>query len=407
MSSHPRNTYISFRSNRGIFPYCGTSIQADPLSALVQMCEEQISCLDGPTNDDSPMNRLTDASATEMVHGPLCISSLMNIGTPIWHVSHLFTPAHTPTFIDMTRILLTGSTGGLGSEVLRYILPLIAPSDLVIASPTPARVREAWPNLPAEVEIREGDYMRPETLPSALAGIDVFFIISYPSIAHEVRVRAHTHAIDAAKAANVKRVIYTSIAFGEGVADVMKPHIDTEAYLRNSGVEYTIIREGLYIEAFPFYLGFFDSTRDTDVYVPADGPVSWVDRAEVGEATAHIVAKGLYVNETVLLSGSASNVLSLSQLTEHCASVLKRPINFHVVGQDRYVEHYSGPAAQPPRDAKFVRSWGTAYIAVERGECAILTPVLEELLGRPSREIKEYVSQLVGGTEGALAQYAK
>ena len=155
----------------------------------------------------------------------------------------------------MARILITGTTGGLGSEVLRYILPLVAPSNLVVSSPTPARVREAWPNLPAEVEIREGDYTRPETLPGALAGIDVFFIISYPSIAHEVRVRAHKNAIDAAKAANVRRVIYTSIAFGEGVADVMKPHIDTEVYLRESGLEYTIIREGLYIEAFPFYLG--------------------------------------------------------------------------------------------------------------------------------------------------------
>lgn len=173
----------------------------------------------------------------------------------------------------MTRILLTGATGGLGSAVLKYILPLVPPSDLVVASPTPARVRDAWPDLPSAVEIREGDYMRlgaplvsfafcrrradqtPETLPGALAGIDVFFIISYPSIAHEVRVRAHKNAIDAAQAANVKRVIYTSIAFGEGVADVMKPHLDTEAYLRASGIEYTIIREGLYIEAFPFYLG--------------------------------------------------------------------------------------------------------------------------------------------------------
>lgn len=132
-----------------------------------------------------------------------------------------------------------------------------------------------------------------------------------------------------------------------------------------------------------------------------------MDRAEVGEATAHIVAKGLYINETVLLSGSADNVLTLSQLTAHCASVLDRPIDFHVVSVGEYVDHYSGPSTQPPRDAAFVRSWATAYLAIERGECAILTPVLEALLGRPPREIKAYIKELVGRTDGALAQYAK
>ena len=52
-------------------------------------------------------------------------------------------------------------------------------------------------------------------------------------------------------------------------------------------------------------------------------------------------------------------------------------------------------------------SWATAYIAIERGECAILTPILEQLLGRPPRVIRDYVRELVGGTKGALAQYAK
>ena len=115
----------------------------------------------------------------------------------------------------------------------------------------------------------------------------------------------------------------------------------------------------------------------------------------------------MYINETVLLSGTAENVLTLSQLTEHCSSVLGRSVNFHIVGEDKYVEHYSGPAAQPPRDASFVRSWATAYIAIERGECAILTPVLAKLLGRSPRVIKEYVRELVKGTEGALVKYAK
>ena len=143
------------------------------------------------------------------------------------------------------------------------------------------------------------------------------------------------------------------------------------------------------------------------MYVPGDGPVSWVDRADVGEATAHIVAKGLYINDTVMLSGSPNNVIKLSGLTKLCSSILGKPINFHIVSEDEYVERYSGPAAQPPRDPAFVRSWATAYTAISRGECAWLTPVLEELLGRPPRVIEEYMKELIGGTKDALTQYAK
>lgn len=162
------------------------------------------------------------------------------------------------------RIVLLGATGGLGREVLAHILHLVAPNNLIVAGPSPARVRAAWPNLPKEIEIREGDYIRPTTLPGAFAHADVLFLVSYPSIAREERVVAHKTAIDAAKAAGIKRVVYTSLAFGDsGAAAVMQAHLDTEAYLKASGLEYTIIREGLYIEAFPMHMGMH-SLSDVD-----------------------------------------------------------------------------------------------------------------------------------------------
>ena len=154
------------------------------------------------------------------------------------------------------KVVLTGTTGGLGREVLKHILPLIPHGDMIITSPSPARVRAEWPNLPADIEVREGDYTRANTLFSAFAGAETLFLISYPSIAHAERVNAHVAAIDAAKAAGIKRIVYTSLAFGgDSKAAVMRAHLDTEAYLKASGVEYTIIREGIYAESFPLYLG--------------------------------------------------------------------------------------------------------------------------------------------------------
>ena len=118
--------------------------------------------------------------------------------------------------------------------------------------------------------MRKGDYADPDSLRAAFSGADKLLLISYPSIAHELRVHMHRNAIDAAKASGVKHIYYTSLAFGfgarkelipasepESIAAVMQAHLDTEAYLRTIGLTYTVIREGIYSESWPLYFGFF------------------------------------------------------------------------------------------------------------------------------------------------------
>ncbi|KAK4086539.1 hypothetical protein Purlil1_9155 [Purpureocillium lilacinum] len=222
----------------------------------------------------------------------------------------------------------------------------------------------------------------PETLRAAFAGHDVLFLISYPSHAHALRTRLQLPVVDAARAAGVRHVFYSSLAFagnspssasslssaaaghdqtssggGEGVgattlAEVMRAHLDTEAYLARLAREdpsftYTVVREGLYSESYPIYTAFFDVQRHARMYagggvggggggdgdgdgtavprheilIPHDGSgpgISWVKRDELGEATARLIAwyaaaaaaaSGQaqrpfpYVNKTVTLTG--------------------------------------------------------------------------------------------------------
>lgn len=117
-------------------------------------------------------------------------------------------------------------------------------------------------------------------------------------MAYEERVHVHRIAIDAAKAAGVKRVVYSSLAFAGppdrkelSVAFVQKAHIDTEAYIKASGLEYTNIRMGIYTESWSLYAGFLSSTDvkqkgQAVCVVPNDGPIAWTARDELGEATA-------------------------------------------------------------------------------------------------------------------------
>lgn len=143
------------------------------------------------------------------------------------------------------------------------------------------------------MQVRKGDFTTPETLDVAFEGADKLLIVSYPSIAHEIRVKSHTAAIDAAKRVGVKHIYYTSLAFaGDSKATVMQAHIDTEAYLRACGITYTIIREGIYNESYPLHFGWFDPSEGRDeVLIPySDGGIAWVCRDDLGLGTAKILA---------------------------------------------------------------------------------------------------------------------
>jgi uncharacterized protein YbjT (DUF2867 family) len=155
------------------------------------------------------------------------------------------------------------------------------------------------------VEVRKGDYSQPLTLDAAFAGGDKLLIVSYPSIAYEVRVNSHKAAIDAAKRVGIKHVYYTSLMFaGDSQAAVMQAHSATEKYLKERGLPYTIIREGIYSESYPLYFGYWKPGREgSEVKVPyGDGGIAWVCRDDLGEGTAKlIVAVRLRVTFSVVL----------------------------------------------------------------------------------------------------------
>lgn len=114
---------------------------------------------------------------------------------------------------------------------------LLPPSSFRISSSSntiSARAKEAG------IEVRYGDMTKPETLLQSFADAEALFLVSYPSVGEE-RYSLHRNAIDAAKAAGVQHVIYTSLTFGgptgdQTIAGVMKAHVETVRYLKASGL---------------------------------------------------------------------------------------------------------------------------------------------------------------------------
>ena len=162
--------------------------------------------------------------------------------------------------LGLTKMLaLTSTTGKLGGAVLDAILKhnLIPASQLVILTSSKLATHKSL-----GIRIGTFDFNRPDP---AAAGCTRLFLVSTPQISLDFdnapsgqgREKHHIAAINAAKEASVKQVIYTSLAFGgDSGTGVMRAHLRTEAYLKGM-MKVTVIREGLYNSIWPLYLGYF------------------------------------------------------------------------------------------------------------------------------------------------------
>src|SRR5215210_1569692 len=142
----------------------------------------------------------------------------------------------------MTTYAVTGATGHLGRIVVAELLARGVPTtDVVALARTPEKAADLG------VPVRRADYSDPTTLPAALAGVDVLLLVSGNEMGR--RVAQHSAVIEAAKAAGVRRVAYTSIAAADRSANPLAPeHKATEDVLRASGVPFTIFRNNWYLE---------------------------------------------------------------------------------------------------------------------------------------------------------------
>ncbi len=145
------------------------------------------------------------------------------------------------------RIIISGASGQLGGQAVKDLLAKGVPAkNLILVSRTPD-VLAQYAKLGAAT--RFGDFAKPESLAAAYAGGTRMLLISIGN-GEGPRPIAHGHAIDAAKAAGIKQIAYTSwlgISKGDNQG-IAVDHVATEDLLRKSGVAYTFLRNSLYME---------------------------------------------------------------------------------------------------------------------------------------------------------------
>lgn len=141
-------------------------------------------------------------------------------------------------------IAITGATGQLGRLVIDALLRTVPAAEIVAVVRSPAKADD----LAAKgVQVREGDYEKPETLATAFAGVDKLLLISSSEVGK--RVAQHKAVFDAAAAAYVGFVAYTSILHADrSPIGLAEEHRQTEAALRASGLPFAVLRNGWYTE---------------------------------------------------------------------------------------------------------------------------------------------------------------
>jgi len=281
-------------------------------------------------------------------------------------------------------IVLTGATGKLGSSTLKELLTLIPPSQIIVSLYSTSAVEEIKKT---GVQVRIGDYTQPKSLEDAFAGADKLLLVSHPSYGDDnLRITSHKNAIDAAKKVGVKHIYYTSLSFArDSTAPIMRAHSETEKYLISSGITYTIIREGIYVDVYPVFFGFFDPSKDKKVVVPGNGAIPYVTIDDLGKGTARVIASGGYENKEALLTGSKA--YTVREVASVISSIIGREISVVVTSQEEYLKYHSAnPSAE---------YWGLAFPALEKGECATVDPLLEKLLGRPPISFETKLKELL------------
>ena len=287
-------------------------------------------------------------------------------------------------------IIVTGATGKLGSGIIESLL-LRLPAEQIGAS-----VRD--PKKAAHladhgVRVRRGDFADPESMRHAFAGVTQLLLVSSNAAsAGGDPLSQHRAAIEAARAAGARRVVYTS-HMGSNANSAFAPminHSATEEMLRTSGLAWTALRNGFYSSSALELIA--DGLKTGTIEAPADGKVAWTAHADLAEAAAIILTnEGRFEGSTPSLTGSEA--LDLQDLATTASEVLGRPIvrrTFSDADSRKRLTNFGMPE-------RAVDVTLGLYIASRQNEFASVDPTLEELLGRPPAKMRDAIASYRDG----------
>lgn len=242
------------------------------------------------------------------------------------------------------------------------------------------------------ISVRHADFREPALMQRALQGVEkALFIPTYDS--NDQRLQQNLNALDAARAAGVRHVVYPSFlnATSTLVEHSRLVHYPTEKAIRASGLDFTILRHALYAD---ILVGDLQETLATGLLRRAMGTarIAFVARADLGVSAAQVLMReqpsGRVYSETMERTYSGEEIAA--QISE----VFGKPVRYEAVPSAEWPRFMTEKWGVPPEVSKSTQ--GTMQ-AMAAGEFDIVSPDYREITGRPARSLREFLESVRDG----------
>lgn len=271
-------------------------------------------------------------------------------------------------------VLVTAATGTTGGHVVREL------ADLEVTTRAGMRTPEEVPErFGEETDPVEFDFTRPETWSDALDGVEGVYLVRPPGVG----VGDLKAFVDAAARVGVEQIAYLSTLGAD--RNPLIPHYRIERHLARSGVDHTFLRASFFMQNLHEVHGRDVRERD-EIFVPAgSGTTSFVDARDIGAVAARVLAEPGHRNAAHDLTGPEA--LTYDEVAAIFTRVLGREITYadpSILGLVRRMRARGHPLG-------YVLLMVGIYTTARLGLAGRVTGDVERLLGRPPRELGEYV----------------
>ncbi|WP_339861423.1 NAD(P)H-binding protein [Thalassospira alkalitolerans] len=284
--------------------------------------------------------------------------------------------------------IITGANGQLGHAIVKKILGFVSADQVAAICRDPQKAADLCA---LGVQVRPGDFDKPESLSRAFEGASQVLIVSSNARAYGGDpLIQHQNAIDAARAAGAARIVYTShmAASAHSAFPPMHDHAATEKMLQDCGVVWTALRHGFYASSAIAVIR--DALETGVIETAADGPVSWVAHDDLAEAAAIILS------QVPDKSGPTSPLaptqsFDFKGLARLASDFLGKPIHHKIIADDDMRAKLAGRGI-PAHVANIILG---RDIAARNGEFATVDPTLKQILGRSPISMRDLIAEQI------------
>ena len=268
---------------------------------------------------------------------------------------------------------VTSSTGQLGGRVAARLATLGRPQRLLVRNLARA------PQLPGadvvQVSYEDGPAMR-----AGLSGVQTLFLVSGHGPA---RLEQHYSAIDAAVAAGVERIVYTSFlaAAPQATFTHAREHYLTEQHIRATGRRYMFLRPSFYLDRAPLWF-----SPEGVIQGPAgNGTISWVSRDDLADVAVAVLTTTWHDGASYDITGAQA--LTLAEAAEQFSRATGLPASYR---PETLEEARASRAKFNPTDWE-LEAWVSTYVAIATGEMSIVSHTVQALTGHAPQTLTDYV----------------